>query len=112
MITSAVVMPRVYVRHSARTDERVLECSLLVAHARQNFNTPGIIYSRVVVKRSQTSGLRLDMAAKEALKVVVFLGSVRENNFGSRAAKFIVRKLTESGHEPILLGTPGMQSAL
>lgn len=44
------------------------------------------------------------MATKEALKCVVFLGTVRENNFGSRAAKFIVRKLTERGFTVNLLG--------
>lgn len=44
------------------------------------------------------------MASKEALKCVVFLGSVRENNMGSRAAKFIVRKLTASGFSVNLLG--------
>jgi hypothetical protein len=45
------------------------------------------------------------MAASEsALKCVVFLGTVRENNFGSRAAKFIVRKLTAKGFDVTLLG--------
>ena len=44
------------------------------------------------------------MATKEALKCVVFLGTVRENNFGSRAAKFIVRKLTDRGFAVNLLG--------
>lgn len=44
------------------------------------------------------------MAAKEALKCVVFLGTVRENNMGSRAAKFIVRKLTARGFVVDLLG--------
>ena len=45
------------------------------------------------------------MAAKEGiLKFVVFLGTVRENNYGSRAAKFMVRKLSEKGHQVTLLG--------
>ena len=44
------------------------------------------------------------MSVKEALKCVVFLGSVRENNFGSRAALFIVRKLKERGFVVTLLG--------
>ena len=44
------------------------------------------------------------MASKEALKCVVFLGTVRENNMGSRAAKFIVRKLTDKGFSVNLLG--------
>ena len=43
-------------------------------------------------------------AAKKALKVLVFLGSVRENNFGSRAAKFMVSKLTSKGFEVNLVG--------
>lgn len=44
------------------------------------------------------------MASKEAaLKCVVFLGTVRENNMGSRAAKFIQRKLTEKGFDVKLL---------
>ena len=46
----------------------------------------------------------VEMAAREALKCVVFLGSVRENNMGSRAAKFIVRKLEQRGFQVTLLG--------
>lgn len=45
-------------------------------------------------------------AAGSALKVVVFLGTVRENNYGSRAAKFVVSKLSEKGHDVTLLGEP------
>ena len=44
------------------------------------------------------------MAKQAALKFVVFLGTVRENNFGSRVAKYIVRKLEEKGHSVTLLG--------
>lgn len=44
------------------------------------------------------------MASKEVLKCVVFLGTVRENNYGSRAAKFIVKKLTKRGFQVNLLG--------
>ena len=45
------------------------------------------------------------MAAKESiLKFVVFLGTVRENNYGSRAARFMVRKLSEKGYQVTLLG--------
>lgn len=44
------------------------------------------------------------MATKEALKCVVFLGTVRENNFGSRAGKFMVKKLTDRGFQVNLLG--------
>eukprot|EP00731_Ephydatia_muelleri_P016587 Em0009g1011a len=36
-------------------------------------------------------------------EVVVFLGTVRENNFGSRVAKFIVGKLEAKGHSVTLL---------
>ena len=43
-------------------------------------------------------------AATPALRVVVFLGTVRENNYGSRAAKFMVRKLSEKGFQVTLLG--------
>ena len=43
-------------------------------------------------------------AASSALKVVVFLGTVRESNYGSRAAKFMVKKLSEKGHDVTLLG--------
>lgn len=46
----------------------------------------------------------LIMASKEALKFVVFLGTVREGNYGSRAAKFVVRKLEEKGYSVTLLG--------
>ena len=49
-----------------------------------------------------------NMAAKEAtasaLRVVVFLGTVRENNYGSRAGKFIVKKLTERGFHVDYIG--------
>ena len=45
------------------------------------------------------------MALKDgALKFVVFLGTVRDGNFGQRAAKFIVKKLNERGHQTTLLG--------
>ena len=45
------------------------------------------------------------MAVRESiLKFVVFLGTVRENNYGSRAAKFMVRKLSEKGYQVTLLG--------
>ena len=48
------------------------------------------------------------MAAKEiprsALKFVVFLGTVREGNLGSRAGKFIVKKLNEKGFQVSFLG--------
>ena len=44
------------------------------------------------------------MTKQMALKFVVFLGTVRENNFGSRVAKFIVRKLETKGHTVELLG--------
>ena len=48
------------------------------------------------------------MASKEvsrsALKFVVFLGTVREGNYGSRAGKFIVKKLNEKGFQVNFLG--------
>ena len=44
------------------------------------------------------------MASKEALKCVVFLGTVRENNFGSRVGKFVMDKLTARGFSATLLG--------
>lgn len=54
------------------------------------------------------SSSKIIMATKEtvskALRVVVFLGTVRENNFGSRAAKFMVKKFRERGHSVTLLG--------
>lgn len=40
---------------------------------------------------------------REALKFVLFLGSVRENNQGSKAAKYLLNKLTKSGHSATLL---------
>lgn len=56
------------------------------------------------------------MAAKEvprsALKFVVFLGTVREGNLGSRAGKFMVRKLNEKGFQVNFLGKPTNQIAL
>ena len=39
----------------------------------------------------------------QALKIVLFLGTVRENNYGSRAARFLIRKVQEKGHEATLL---------
>ena len=39
-----------------------------------------------------------------ALRFVVFLGTVRDGNLGQRAAKFIVRKLQDRGHQTTLLG--------
>ena len=45
-----------------------------------------------------------NQAAKRALNVVVFLGTVRENNMGSRAAKFMVNQLSAKGHQVKLLG--------
>lgn len=48
------------------------------------------------------------MAAKEisasALKLVVFLGTVREGNMGSRVAKFVLKKLNDKGFQVTLLG--------
>jgi len=44
------------------------------------------------------------MASKEVLKCVVFLGTVRENNMGSRAARFMVKRLTDRGFRVDLLG--------
>ncbi len=41
---------------------------------------------------------------KRALNVVVLLGTVRENNMGSRAAKFMVNQLSSKGHQVKLLG--------
>ena len=38
------------------------------------------------------------------LRFVIFLGTVRDGNFGQRAAKFMVRKLEERGHQTTLLG--------
>ena len=46
----------------------------------------------------------LKEASKQPLRFVVFLGTVRENNCGSRAGKFIVRKLSEKGFQVTLLG--------
>ena len=51
------------------------------------------------------------MASREALKFVLFLGTVRESNHGSKAAKFLVNKLTKGGHsahllDPEVLGLP------
>ena len=47
-------------------------------------------------------------AASSALKVVVFLGTVRENNMGTRAAKFVCRNLEAKGFGVTLLGeSPG-----
>lgn len=41
--------------------------------------------------------------SSKALKIVLFLGTVRENNYGSRAATFLLNKLQEKGHETSLL---------
>ena len=59
---------------------------------------PGILGTRL-------SRYKNRMALREsALKFVVFLGSVRDGNFGQRAAKFIVKKLEARGHQTTLLG--------
>lgn len=42
-------------------------------------------------------------SGSKALKIVLFLGTVRENNFGSRAAAFLMKKLQEKGHDATLL---------
>lgn len=42
-------------------------------------------------------------STSRALKFVVFLGTVRENNYGSRAAKFLMNKLQQKGYEATLL---------
>ena len=63
-------------------------------------------YVRTYV-RTYTQGVFLfnRMALKDsALKFVIFLGSVRDGNMGSRAAKFIVSKLEARGHQTALLG--------
>ena len=39
-----------------------------------------------------------------SLRFVIFLGSVRDGNFGQRAAKFMVKKLEARGHQTTLLG--------
>ena len=41
---------------------------------------------------------------KRALNVVVLLGTVRDSNMGSRAAKFMVNQLSSKGHQVKLLG--------
>lgn len=38
------------------------------------------------------------------MKFVVFLGTVREGNYGSRAGKFMVNKLEQKGYKVTLLG--------
>ena len=40
------------------------------------------------------------------LKIVVFLGSVREGRIGQRVAKFMMNQLTTTGHEATLFGKP------
>ena len=53
------------------------------------------------------------MALKDsALKFVIFLGSVRDGNMGSRAAKFIVSKLEARGHQTALLGIYNIPTSL
>jgi NAD(P)H-dependent FMN reductase len=42
-------------------------------------------------------------SSSRALRVVVFLGTVRENNYGSRVAKLVMNKLQQKGHEATLL---------
>lgn len=41
--------------------------------------------------------------SSKALKFVLFLGTVRENNYGSRAATYLLKSLQEKGHEVTLL---------
>ena len=43
-------------------------------------------------------------AAMSSLRFVIFLGTVRDGNFGQRAAKFMVKKLEARGHQTTLLG--------
>ncbi|XP_019856359.1 PREDICTED: LOW QUALITY PROTEIN: uncharacterized protein LOC100635930 [Amphimedon queenslandica] len=53
----------------------------------------------------------------KALKFVLFLGTVRDNNMGSRAASFVMKKLKEKGHDatlldPEVLGLPLLKKPL
>ena len=47
-----------------------------------------------------------------ALRFVVFLGTVRDGNFGQRAGKFIVKKLEARGHQTTLLGELSLSLSL
>lgn len=42
-------------------------------------------------------------SVREALKFVLFVGSVRDNNQGSKAAKYLLNKISKSGHTAKLL---------
>lgn len=42
--------------------------------------------------------------AKEALKVVMFLGSARENRLCTRVYKFVHEQLVKTGHDVTVLG--------
>lgn len=44
-------------------------------------------------------------AASEKLKVVVFIGSVRENRLGTRVAKFVQKALQKKDFEVDVFGT-------
>lgn len=42
--------------------------------------------------------------ASAPLKIIVFLGTVRENRLGLRVAKFMMNQLTSTGHDATLFG--------
>ena len=73
----------------------LIECSR-ASDFRERENAGSTRYPSSLVMATQ--------AAKRALNVVVFLGTVRENNMGSRAAKFMVNQLSAKGHQVKLLG--------
>ena len=57
-----------------------------------------------LISRPVQSKMASKEAAASALKVVVFLGTVRENNMGTRAARFVLKRLQERGFAATLLG--------
>lgn len=44
------------------------------------------------------------MASTPPLKVIVFLGTVKENRLGLRVAKFIMNELQKTNHDATLFG--------
>ena len=60
--------------------------------------------TNALLVRAWLKGVAALPVAMSSLRFVIFLGTVRDGNFGQRAAKFMVKKLEARGHQTTLLG--------
>ena len=75
-------------------------CSAVCIREAHSTNAPLV---RALV-RAWLKGVAALPVAMSSLRFVIFLGTVRDGNFGQRAAKFMVKKLEARGHQTTLLG--------